>query len=158
VHALIVGRRFPGPTRWAPHRFSATSNLGSPAPSSALPPAPSCDRSSSDSSIRPLAATTSPRPAPGWPPDGPRMAPGWPPDGPRMAPGSPPDRLGHRHGPRLRPPRRSETSDRLSNRRAQPDTRPVALDFPGSIPYPASVAASPVSGRAASTLAKNRLQ
>gem|GEM_PF-4062372 len=54
--------------------------------------------------------------------------------------------------PGLRLPRNCRTTGRLSSRRAQPDTRSVALDFPGSIPYPATVAAPPVSGRVAFTI------
>jgi hypothetical protein len=86
-----------------------------------------------------------------------------------------PDRRRSGHRPRTRPPRHpglarergsleiAEAADRASgerakdprtNRRAQPDTRPVSLDFPGSIPYPATVTAPPVSGRAASTIGR----
>jgi len=54
--------------------------------------------------------------------------------------------------PVLRPPGHRRTSERLSSRRAQPDTRTESLDFPGSIPYPATVTAPPISGRAAFTL------
>jgi hypothetical protein len=44
-----------------------------------------------------------------------------------------------------RPDRRG-TTDGLSSRRAQPDTRQQLIDFRGSIPYSALMAAPPVSG------------
>ena len=94
----------------------------------------------------PSSALSSPHPTTDLPPI-PRSAPPQPHASPPHA--SPP-LLG------LRPPGNCQTNGRLSSRRAQPDTRSVALDFPGSIPYSATVTALPVSGRAAFTFCEKQ--
>ncbi len=53
-------------------------------------------------------------------------------------------------------PDRRGTTGGLSRRRAQPDTRQQLIDFRGSIPYSAPVAAPPVSGERPLRSAKNQ--
>ena len=59
----------------------------------------------------------------------------------------PPPRRSRASTPRAQSTRTNrETTGGLSRRRAQPDTRIELVDFPGSSPYSATVAALPVSG------------